>query len=238
VTPTVETRDLTRVFPLRNTVFSAIDRITFELLPGEFTAIMGPSGSGKSTFMNIIGCLDRASSGKYMLDGVDVSTLSANELAHVRRTKLGFVFQQYNLLPRTSALENAELPMVYAGISPRERRARARQALIDVGLAEEHHRALPNALSGGEQQRVAIARALVNSPTLILADEPTGALDSKTSHDLMELFLRLNRERHMTILMVTHEMDIARYSNRIVTFLDGRLIKDEPVQPEARVASA
>ncbi len=237
MTPTIQTRDLSRVFRAGDSFFSAIDRITFELRPGEFTAIMGPSGSGKSTFMNIIGCLDRASSGNYLLDGVDVSTLTAAELAHIRRTKLGFVFQQYNLLPRTSALENAELPMVYAGISPRERRARARQALIDVGLEEGHHRALPNALSGGEQQRVAIARALVNNPSLILADEPTGALDSKTSHDLMELFLRLNRERHMTILMVTHEMDIARYSNRIVTFLDGRIIKDEPILREASAAS-
>jgi putative ABC transport system ATP-binding protein len=233
VKPTVQTRDLSRVFPVGNSFFSALDRITFELLPGEFTAIMGPSGSGKSTFMNIIGCLDRASSGDYLLDGVDVSTLSAAQLAGIRRTKLGFVFQQYNLLPRTSALENAELPMIYASVSPRERRARARQALVDVGLEEGHHSALPNALSGGQQQRVAIARALVNDPSLILADEPTGALDSKTSHDLMELFLRLNRERHITILMVTHEMDIARYSNRIVSFLDGRIVKDEPVLREA-----
>jgi len=238
VTPTIQTRDLSRVFRAGGGFFSAIDRITFELRPGEFTAIMGPSGSGKSTFMNIIGCLDRASSGSYLLDGVDVSTLNANQLARIRRTKLGFVFQQYNLLPRTSALENAELPMIYAGVAQRERRERARRALIDVGLEEGHHRALPSALSGGEQQRVAIARALVNDPSLILADEPTGALDSKTSHDLMNLFIRLNRERRMTILMVTHEMDIARYSSRIVTFLDGRIVKDEPILREAAAASS
>jgi len=238
VTPTVQTRDLSRVFPTGDTFFAAIDRVTFAVQPGEFTAIMGPSGSGKSTFMNIVGCLDRASSGSYLFDGIDVSTLSSNDLARLRRTKLGFVFQQYNLLPRTSALENAELPMIYAGVPARERRELARQALIDVGLEEGHHHSPPGALSGGQQQRVAIARALVNNPSLILADEPTGALDSKTSHDLMELFLRLNRERRMTILMVTHELDIARYSNRIVGFLDGHIIKDEPLLRAASAASS
>jgi putative ABC transport system ATP-binding protein len=233
VTPTVRTSDLTRLFATGKTFFAAIDRITFELQPGEFTAIMGPSGSGKSTFMNVIGCLDHATSGTYLLDGIDVATLSSDELADLRRNKLGFVFQQYNLLARTSALENAELPMMYSSAGAHERRERARQALLDVGLDETHHRSYPNELSGGQQQRVAIARALVNDPSLILADEPTGALDSKTSAEIMRLFLRLNRERKMTILMVTHELDVARYSQRIVSFLDGHLVKDEPVTAQA-----
>jgi len=233
VTPTVRTIDVTRLFATGKTSMAAVDRITFELQPGEFTAIMGPSGSGKSTFMNIVGCLDRATSGSYWLDGIDVATLSAAELAALRRHKLGFVFQQYNLLPRTGALENVELPMMYASVGAAERRTRARQALLDVGLDEAHHDSNPNELSGGEQQRVAIARALVSNPSLILADEPTGALDSKTSAEIMKLFLRLNRERKMTILMVTHELDVARYSNRIVTFLDGHIVKDEPLLREA-----
>ena len=178
-------------------MFTAIDRITFELQPGGFTAIMGPSGSGKSTFMDIIGCLDRATSGRYLLDGVDVSTLSSDELADLRRTRLGFVFQQYNLLPRTSALENVELPMMYATVPARDRRARARQALLDVGLDEQHHQSSPHELSGGQQQRVAIARALVNNPMLVLADEPTGALDSKTSGEIMQFILAAkSRQRH------------------------------------------
>ncbi len=237
MTPTVQTRDLSRLFPTGGELFAAIDKVTFVLNPGEFTAIMGPSGSGKSTFMNVIGCLDRATSGTYLLEGTNVANLNSNQIADLRRAKLGFIFQQYNLLPRTSALENAELPMVYAGVSAGERRKRARRALIDVGLDERHHRSMPSELSGGQQQRVAIARALVNAPSLILADEPTGALDSKTSHDLMELFLHLNRERGMTILMVTHELDIALYAQRIVSFLDGRIVKDEPV-PRAGVATA
>jgi putative ABC transport system ATP-binding protein len=232
--PTIRTVDLKRVFPSGDTIFAAIDGITFSMMPREFVAIMGPSGSGKSTFMNVVGCLDRATSGTYELDGTDVSKLGANELARVRRTKLGFVFQQYNLLPRTTALENAELPMIYAGVPPAERRERSRRALLDVGLEERHIMQMPSELSGGQQQRVAIARALVNDPSLILADEPTGALDSKTSKGLMELFTRLNRERNMTILMVTHEPHVAAYSQRIVTFLDGHIVADEPVRvPEA-----
>ena len=236
--PTVRTEALSRTFPSGKNVVAAVDDVTFTLLPGEFTAIMGPSGSGKSTFMNIIGCLDRPTSGKYFLDGIDTATLDSDDLARLRRTKLGFIFQQYNLLPRTTALENAELPMIYAGVPSRDRRARARQALMDVGLDEAHHRSLPNALSGGEQQRVAIARALVNHPSLVLADEPTGALDSKTSGDLMALFLRLNRERGITILMVTHELDIARFANRIVSYLDGRIVDDAPVLREAAALSS
>jgi putative ABC transport system ATP-binding protein len=219
-------------------MFTAIDRITFELQPGGFTAIMGPSGSGKCTFMDIVGCLDRATSGRYLLDGADVATLSSDELADLRRTKLGFVFQQYNLLPRTSALENVELPMMYASVPARDRRSRARQALLDVGLDEQHHRSSPHELSGGQQQRVAIARALVSNPVLVLADEPTGALDSKTSSEIMHLFLQLNRGRGITILMVTHELDVARFSQRIVSFRDGRVVGDEPTaQPEMTNAS-
>ncbi|MGA8097363.1 MAG: ABC transporter ATP-binding protein [Candidatus Cybelea sp.] len=228
MTPLVQTRDLTRLFPTGDTMFTAIDRITFELQPGGFTAIMGPSGSGKSTFMDIIGCLDRPTSGRYLLDGVDVAALSSDELADLRRTKLGFVFQQYNLLPRTSALENVELPMMYASVSAGDRRARARQALLDVGLDEQHHQSSPHELSGGQQQRVAIARALVNNPMLVLADEPTGALDSKTSGEIMQLFLQLNRGRGITILMVTHELDVARFSQRIISFRDGQIVGDEP----------
>ncbi|MGC1380856.1 MAG: ABC transporter ATP-binding protein [Candidatus Baltobacteraceae bacterium] len=233
MTATVETHEISKLFPAGKSFFTAVDRVTFTLEPGEFTAIMGPSGSGKSTFMNLVGCLDRATSGTYLLDGLDVSRLSMRELAALRRHKLGFVFQQYNLLARTSALENAELPMLYAAVPAHERRKRARQALLDVGLDEHHHEANPNELSGGQQQRVAIARALVNDPTLILADEPTGALDSKTSAEIMRLFLRFNRERRMTILMVTHELDVARYSNRVVSFLDGRIVNDEPVRHDA-----
>ena len=229
MTPAVQTRDLTRLFPTGSTLFAAVDHITFVLLPGEFTAIMGPSGSGKSTFMNLIGCLDSPTAGSYLLDGIDVGTLGPDELADLRRNKLGFVFQQYNLLARTSALENAELPMMYSSVPARERRIRARQALLDVGLDEQHHQATPHELSGGQQQRVAIARALVNNPKLILADEPTGALDSKTSSEIMRLFLRLNRERNMTILMVTHEREVATFSQRIVSFLDGHIVGDERV---------
>ena len=237
MTATVDTHDLTRIFRAGKTLLAAVDGITFSLQPGEFTAIMGPSGSGKSTFMNVIGCLDRATSGSYLLDGIDVATQDPERLAELRRTKIGFVFQQFNLLARTSALENVELPMMYAAVGPAQRRARATEALLDVGLDEPHHHSNPNELSGGQQQRVAIARALVNKPSLILADEPTGALDSKTSEEIMKLFLRLNRERRMTILMVTHELEVARYSNRIVSFHDGHIVGDEPVLREASAIS-
>ncbi len=227
MTPTVQTRELTKLFPSGGEMFAALDRVTFSMQPGEFTTIMGPSGSGKSTFMNILGCLDRATSGTYELDGVDVATLTSDQLADLRRTKIGFVFQAYNLLARTSALENVELPMVYEPISVAQRHERARQALLDVGLEERHHRQMPNELSGGQQQRVAIARALVNAPRLILADEPTGALDSKTSRDLMDLFASLNRERKITILMVTHEPHVAAYAQRIVSFRDGHIVDEQ-----------
>jgi putative ABC transport system ATP-binding protein len=203
----------------------ALRGVSLAIAEGEFVAIMGASGSGKSTTMNIIGCLDAPTRGSYLLDGQDVSKLSKDERADIRLRKLGFVFQGFNLLSRTSALENVELPMLYAGASPTERHRRALEALHSVGLVgrEQNH---PNQLSGGQQQRVAIARALVNDPTLILADEPTGALDSRTSVEVMEIFQRLNRERRITLVLVTHEQDIAAYADRVVVFKDGRIQKD------------
>jgi putative ABC transport system ATP-binding protein len=203
----------------------ALRGISLEIKQGEFVAIMGTSGSGKSTMMNIIGCLDRPTKGHYFLDGVDLSELSKDQRADIRNKKLGFVFQGFNLLSRTSALENVELPMLYAGVDSAERHRRSLAALAAVGLAgrEQNH---PNQLSGGQQQRVAIARSLVNDPALILADEPTGNLDSRTSVEVMEIFQRLNRERGMTLILVTHEPDIAEYAGRVVTFKDGRIKSD------------
>ena len=192
----------------------------------EFIAVMGPSGSGKSTLMNILGCLDKPTSGTYLLDGVDVGGLGRDERAEIRNSKIGFVFQGFNLLPRTSAIENVELPLLYNGLSPSERKERARAALNKVGLEgrELYH---PNQLSGGQQQRVAIARALVNNAPLILADEPTGNLDTKTSAEIMELFVKLNTASNITVMLVTHEPDIAAYSKRIIRFLDGCIVSDE-----------
>ena len=203
----------------------ALRGVSLTIREGEFVAIMGASGSGKSTTMNIVGCLDTPTRGAYMLDGQDVSTLSKDERADIRLKKIGFVFQGFNLLSRTSALENVELPMLYAAVNPADRHRRALEALHSVGLVgrEQNH---PNQLSGGQQQRVAIARALVNDPKLILADEPTGALDSRTSVEVMEIFQRLNRERRITLLLVTHEQDIAAYADRVVVFKDGRIQKD------------
>src|ERR1700760_581492 len=203
----------------------ALRGINLNITSGEFVAIMGASGSGKSTTMNIIGCLDRPTRGTYTLDGQDVSELSKDERADIRNRKLGFVFQGFNLLSRPSALENVELPMLYAGVDAAERHRRAIEALHSVGLAgrEQNH---PNQLSGGQQQRVAIARSLVNDPALILADEPTGNLDSRTSVEVMEIFQRLNRERGITLVLVTHETDIAEYADRVVVFKDGKIKKD------------
>ncbi|MGH9731921.1 MAG: ABC transporter ATP-binding protein, partial [Candidatus Acidiferrales bacterium] len=196
---------------------------------GEFLAIMGASGSGKSTLMNILGCLDRPSKGRYLLDGIDVSQLSKVELAHIRNRKIGFVFQQFNLLSRTTALENVELPTLYAGIPPEERSRRAKESLERVGLADRamHH---PSQLSGGQQQRVAIARALVNKPAILLADEPTGNLDSRTSVEIMDILQRLNENEGLTVVLVTHEPDIANYAQRALEFRDGKMRKDIYIQ--------
>jgi putative ABC transport system ATP-binding protein len=206
----------------------ALRGISLEIYVGEFVAIMGASGSGKSTLMNILGCLDRPTRGHYYLDGTDVSGMTKTELARTRNRKLGFVFQQFNLLARTSALENVELPTIYAGIPIIERERRAKEALELVGLAERqgHH---PSQLSGGQQQRVAIARALVNRPAILLADEPTGNLDSRTSVEIMDIMQRLNGEKGITVIVVTHEPDIARYAKRIIEFRDGKVKKDVPV---------
>ncbi|HZS45994.1 MAG TPA: ABC transporter ATP-binding protein [Blastocatellia bacterium] len=207
----------------------ALRGVSLNVHEGEFVAIMGTSGSGKSTMMNIIGCLDRPTRGRYILDGEDVSELSKDDRADIRNKRIGFVFQGFNLLSRTSALENCELPMIYAGIPAHERTERAMEALHSVGLQgrEYNH---PNQLSGGQQQRVAVARALVNRPSIILADEPTGNLDSRTSVEVMEIFQRLNREKKMTIVVVTHEPDIAQYSKRVVVFKDGKIKRDYQVQ--------
>jgi len=222
----IEAQDLTKVYNLGENPVRALDGVTLTIERGEFVAIMGPSGSGKSTFMNVVGCLDKPSGGTYHLDGVDIGLLSSNELAEIRNRTIGFVFQVFNLLSRTSALENVELPMLYQSIPSAEKRQRALTALKSMGLeGREHHH--PNQLSGGQQQRVAIARALVNDAPLILADEPTGNLDTKTSQEIMELFVKLNQEKGITIILVTHEADIAVFSKRSIRFLDGKVTGDE-----------
>jgi putative ABC transport system ATP-binding protein len=225
----IEARNITKVYRLGDIDLRALDGISTTIEKGEFVAIMGQSGSGKSTFMNVLGCLDTPTGGHYLLDGVDTGELTRDELAEIRNKKLGFVFQGFNLLSRTSAIENVELPMLYNGFPAHERHERARKALKSVGLEgrEDHH---PNQLSGGQQQRVAIARALVNDAPVILADEPTGNLDTKTSIEIMDLFVRLNHESHITVILVTHEQDIAAFSNRIIRFLDGHIVSDEPVK--------
>ncbi len=218
-------KDLVKTYLMGDTVVRALDGVSLTIESGEFTAIMGPSGSGKSTLMNILGCLDRPTSGSYKLDGAEVATLSDDELAITRNKKIGFVFQNFNLLARMSALQNVALPMVYAGVAKEGRLERAKKALTMVGLAERmHHR--PNELSGGQRQRVAIARALVNEPTIILADEPTGNLDSRSGDEIMEIFCELNRQGR-TVVLVTHEPDIAAYTRRTVLFRDGVMVKDE-----------
>jgi putative ABC transport system ATP-binding protein len=218
-----------KIYQMGDVEIHALRGVSVQIHEGEFVAIMGASGSGKSTTMNILGCLDRPTRGHYILDGQDVSKLSKDELADIRNAKIGFVFQGFNLLPRTSALENVELPMLYLGIKTAERLQRAKEALDLVGLGERVHN-MPNQLSGGQQQRVAIARSLVNRPSIILADEPTGNLDSRTSIEVMDVFQYLNRERGITVAVVTHEPDIAQYTNRVIVFKDGRIKRDYVVE--------
>jgi putative ABC transport system ATP-binding protein len=223
----IVTEGLTKDYHLGPHTVHALRGVSVGVARGEFLAVMGPSGSGKSTFMNVLGCLDVPTDGRYLIDGEDVAGLDRDALARIRSRKIGFVFQTFNLLARTSALENVELPLLYSTVPARERRERAKKRLAEVGLANrEHHH--PSQLSGGQQQRVAIARALANDPTVILADEPTGALDSRTSLEIMALLQRLNRQG-MTIVVVTHELDVAAHAGRILTFRDGRVVRDEKI---------
>jgi len=230
----IEVHDVKKDYELGETKVHALRGVRVAISQGEFVAIMGASGSGKSTFMNILGCLDLPTSGKYLLDGIDVSGLSKKELAKIRNQKIGFVFQGFNLLARTTALENTELPMLYSRVSKAEREKRAREALALVGLGErEDH--FPSQLSGGQQQRVAIARALANRPSLLLADEPTGNLDSRTSVEVMEIFQNLNAQG-LTIVLVTHEPDIAQFAKREIVFRDGQIRRDQKIQRLQRAA--
>ena len=232
----VEVRDVWKVYELGDVEVQAFRGVSVDIAAGEFVAVMGASGSGKSTFMNIVGCLDRPTRGTYRLNGSDVSTLSADERATIRNRQLGFVFQSFNLIPRTSAIENVELPLFYGDVPLREQRQRARDALAAVGLTgrEEH---LPSQLSGGQQQRVAIARALVNQPAVLLADEPTGNLDTGTSEEILEIVRRLNEEHGLTIVLVTHEPDIATYARRVLTFRDGLIVSDVQQAVRKKVAA-
>lgn len=228
----IKLSNIRKSYPLDGFDLEILKGINLEINQGEFVAIMGPSGSGKSTLMNILGCLDTPTSGSYMLDGKNVENLSADELAEIRNQKIGFVFQGFNLLSRTSALENVELPMVYAGIDEKERRRKAIKALESVGLRERMHHQ-PNQLSGGQQQRVAIARAIVNNAPIIFADEPTGNLDTKMSMEIMDLFTKLNKDLQRTIILVTHEEDIALYAKRIIKIVDGEIHLDFPNKQKA-----
>jgi putative ABC transport system ATP-binding protein len=223
--PLIEVRDLWKVYRLGDVEVEALRGVSLDIARGEFVAIMGASGSGKSTFMNILGCLDRPTQGTYRLAGATVAELSADARAAIRNRQIGFVFQNFNLLPRTTALENVELPLYYGELGLAEQRDRARAAIAAVGLeGREHH--LPSQLSGGQQQRVAIARALVNHPPLLLADEPTGNLDTHTSDEIMAIVQHLNREQHITVVLVTHETAVATYADRVITFRDGVVVAD------------
>jgi putative ABC transport system ATP-binding protein len=222
----IQLENLTKVYKVGETEVQALRGVSYHVEAGEFLAIMGPSGSGKSTLMNIIGCLDKPTSGKYFLEGEEVSTFDKNKLARVRNRKIGFVFQTFNLLPRTTALENVELPLLYSDVHPKDRTELALRSLDRVGLKDRaYHKT--NQLSGGEQQRIAIARALLNSPSLILADEPTGNLDTKTSEEIMRIFTELNEENKITLVMVTHEPDIARYAKKRIYIRDGKIVREE-----------
>ena len=221
----IEVQHLIKTYQTGDTSFNALNDVSLTVKNGEFVAIMGASGSGKSTFMNQLGCLDKPTSGKYYLDGIDVSTMTSDELAVIRNRKLGFVFQGFNLISRTTALDNVQLPMIYAGVKEEERIERAKAALKVVGL-EKRENHMPNQMSGGQQQRVAIARAIVNDAPIILADEPTGNLDTKTSIEVMEFFVNLNEKHGKTIVLVTHEPDIAEYCKRVVKFKDGNIESD------------
>ena len=221
----IRIENLSKIYENGPLQVKALDQVSLNIEEGEFVAIMGASGSGKSTLMNIIGCLDRATEGEYLLDGINIKEKKDDELSHIRNANIGFVFQFFNLIARTSALRNVELPMIYAKLDRQERHQRALQLLEDVGLADRGHH-LPNELSGGQKQRVAIARALANDPSILLADEPTGNLDSQSSVEIMEIFQRLNRERGTTVIVVTHEPDISQFAQRVLIFRDGKIIGD------------